>query len=167
MIDFLKINTKSHLKRNKSTRVCLPYKQALHAGIIFTVEDKQKHQQIKEFLKRLEGDGKKTSVVCYLPQDKQNYEFLFDYFSTKDFTFFGNVTSPAALKFIDYPFDYLFYLDTEPNPLILNLLARSKARCRMGKYWEDGKPYFEFMLESLGGVKGLMDELYKYTSLLR
>ena len=166
MSKLLKINTQSNLKGNKTSRNCLPYKQANSIGIVFTVEDKQKHILIKELIKKLEQDGKKAVVMCYLPNDKQNYEFLFDFFSDKDFSFWGRLTSEKALSFSNTPFDYLFYIDTEPNPLILNLLARSKAKCRIGKFWEEGKPFFEFMLETSSDTKGLIDGFYRYTSIL-
>lgn len=167
MFNFLRINTKRHLRRNKSARENVPYTQAKTVGIIFTVEDMRKHNLIKELIKKLEHDGKKASVVCHLPKDKQNYEFLFDFFTGKDVSFWGNNTSEAALKFSSTAFDYLLYLDTEPNPLILNLLAQSKAKCRIGKFWEEGRPYFELMIENMKGVNDLIDGIYKYTSLLR
>ena len=162
----LEMSTKSNLKRNKASRTCLPYKQAVTVGITFTVEDMQKHTMIKELIKKLEQDGKKATVMCYLPGDKVNYEFLFDFFSNKDFTFFGKLTSAKAIEFSETSFDYLFYLDTEPNPLILNLLARSKAKCRIGKFWEEGEPFFEFMLQTGNDTKGLIDGIYRYTSIL-
>jgi hypothetical protein len=162
----LEINTKSNLRRNKTSRSSLPYKQALTVGIIFTVEDKPKHFMIKELIKKLEQDGKKVTVMCYLPHDKVNYEFLFDFFSDKDFSFWGRNTSAKAIEFSDQAFDYLFYLDTEANPLILNLLARSKAKCRVGKFWEEGQPFFEFMVKTAGDTKGLIDGIYRYTSTL-
>ncbi|HEX5167958.1 MAG TPA: hypothetical protein VFW11_02205 [Cyclobacteriaceae bacterium] len=162
----LEISTKSNLRSNKALRSCLPYKQAVTVGITFTVEDMQKHVMVKELIKKLELDGKKTTVMCYLPHDKVNYEFLFDFFSNKDFSFFGKLTSSKAIDFASTAFDYLFYLDTEPNPLILNLLARSKAKCRMGKFWDEGEPFFEFMLETTSDTKGLIDGIYRYTSIL-
>lgn len=167
MVNFLNINTKSLLKRNKSLRGSLPYKEAMKVGIVFTVEDKQKHEQIKELIKKLEQDNKKVNVICFLPRDKQNYEFLFDFFTEKDVSFWGNLTSQNALKFSDISFDYLYYLDTEPNSLILNLLARSKAKCRMGSFWEEGSNFLEFMIENKNGTKGLIDGLHKYSSLLK
>lgn len=167
MFNFLQISTNSHLRKNKSLRTCLPYSVAQNIGIIFTVEDKQKHHNIKELVRQLEKDGKKVTVLCFLPEDKQNYEFLFDFFTAKEFNMWGNVSSTAAIKFTGIDFDYLFYLDTDPNPLIFNLLARCKAKCRLGKFWETGKPFFELMVESNGDTKELMDNLYKYTIILR
>ena len=167
MLNLLKFRTKSYLKKNKSSRSSIPYDQSAKVGIIFTIEDLKKHELIKAFIKKLEGDGKKVEVITFLPRDKQNYEFLFDFFTDKEISFWGHNTSDKAVRFSDIAFDYLFYLDTEPNPLILNLLARSKAKCRVGKYWEDTKSYFEFMIESTGDTKLLIDGMFKYTSLLR
>lgn len=167
MFNLLKLRTHSYLKRNKSLRSSVPYQQAINLGIAFTVEDKEKHDHVKEFIRKLEHDGKKITVITFLPGDKQNYEFKFDYFTEDAISFWGNNTSSNASQFCDTVFDYLFYLDTEPNPLILNLLARSKAKCRFGKYWEEGKPYFEFMIESAGNTKGLIEGMLNYTSQLR
>lgn len=167
MLNLLKFRTKSYLKKNKSSRLSLPYNQSDSIGIIFTIEDLKKHEMIKAFVRKLEGDGKKVEVMSFLPRDKQNYEFLFDFFTDKEISFWGHNTSDKAVRFSEASFDYLFYLDTEPNPLILNLLARSKARCRVGKYWEEGKPFFELMIESTGDTKILIDGMFKYTSQLR
>lgn len=167
MFNFLELNTRTHLRRNQSQRLSLPYTKAQEVGIIFTVEDKAKHMQVKEFIKRLEQDGKRVTVLCHLPNDKQNYEFLFDFFSDKDFGVLGNLMSVSAIKFTSTVFDYLLYLDTDPNPLILNLLARSKARCRIGKHWDQGQPFLELMIKSAGDTKALIDSIYQYANLFR
>ena len=165
--NLLKIRTKSYLKHNKVLRSNLPYKKAALVGIIFSVEDKQKHDDIKEFMKKLEHDGKQVKVMSFLPKQKDNYEFLFDFFTDKDLSFWGHITSNSAAYFADTPFDFLYYLDTTPNPFILNLIARCKAKCRVGKFWEMGEPYFEMMIESKGGTRNLIDGMYQYTSTLK
>src|SRR5687768_7894965 len=127
-LSFLKYQTRSLLKSNTSVRTSLPYKQAKQIGIIYTIEDRQKHDDIKDFVKRLELEGKSVSVIGFLPNNKENYEFLFDFFTEKELSFWGSITSTPALRFADTAFDFLFYLDTVPNSLILNILARSKAK---------------------------------------
>lgn len=165
--NFLKLRTNSALKNNETLRASIPYTQARQIGIIFSVEDKQKHDDIKELVKNLEHDGKKVQVLEFLPKKKENYEFLFDFFTIQDLSFWGTINSPSAEKFSDSPFDYLFYIDKESNPLILNLLARSKARCRVGKFAESESPYYEMMIEQEGTTRGLIDSIYKYTRQLR
>jgi hypothetical protein len=165
-LNFLKYKTRSLLKSNHALRTSLPYRQAQSIGIIFSVEDKRKHDDIKEFVRRLELEGKHVKVMSFLPKNKENYDFLYDFFTDKDLSFWGAITSENAIRFADMPFDFLYYLDTVPNPLILNILARSKARCRVGKFFEKGEGYFELMLEVKDGTKSLIDTIHKYTSKL-
>jgi hypothetical protein len=166
-LSFLKFKTNSYLKKNKAMRASLPYKQALSVGVIFSVEDKIKHDEVKEFVKRLELDGKQVKVICFLPRNKDNYEFMFDFFTDKDLSFWGHITSATATRFSDTPFDFLYYLDITPNPFILNLIARSKARCRVGRFWENSNAFFEMMIESKNGTKSLIDVMHQYTRALK
>jgi len=166
-LNFLKFKTKTFLKRNKALRVNLPYKKAQTIGIIFTVEDKQKHFVVKEFIKKLEIDGKHIQVLEYLPAKTENFEFKFDFFSDKDLSFWGNITSPHALQFSEAPFDFLYYIDLTPNPLILHLLARSKAKCRVGCNFVDGQAYLELAIEAVANTQALIDGMYKYSTQLK
>lgn len=136
-------------------------------GIIFTVEDKQKHFAVKEFIKKLEHDGKHVQVLEFLPYKKENYEFRFDYFTDEDVSFWGNINSNNAIQFASAPFDFLFYLDLSPNPFILNLLAKSKAKCRVGRNWENGSAYLDFMIDSVANNQALFETIHKYISQLR
>ncbi|MBS1951693.1 MAG: hypothetical protein OJF59_001660 [Cytophagales bacterium] len=166
-MSFLEKRTRRALKKNKSVRNSVPYKQAQQVGVLFSVEDKQKHLEIKEFVHQLEQDGKKVQVLEYLPLKAENYEFMFDFFTIKDLSFWGEIKSDIAQKFSDTPFDYLYYIDRESNPLAINLLANSKAKCRVGRYREVESDFFELMIEQNGTNKGLMDTMLKYTKQLR
>src|ERR1041385_1913871 len=166
-MNFLRMRTRKALRKNPSLRANLPYKQAHTFGILFTVEDKQKHLDIKDFIHQLEQDGKSVQVLEYLPLKKENYEFKFDFFTIKDLTFWGKINSAHAQKFSATSFDYLFYIDREPNPLALYLLAESKAKCRVGRFVEEDELFFEMMIGQNGTTKGLIDTMYKYTKQLK
>lgn len=155
------------LKKNKAARNTVAYKKAEKIGIIFSVEDKPKHENVKELVRKFEHDGKQVEVLEFLPDDKDNYEFKFNFFSEKDLSFLGDITSQDAINFAEVPFDFLYYLDTTPNPLVLNILARSQAKCRVGCAWDDGHAYFEFMIESMNGLREMIDSMYKYTTQLK
>jgi hypothetical protein len=164
---FLKYKTKSYLRNNKTLRYSEPYKKAASIGVIFTVEDRQKHDHIKGLIRRLEHDGKQVKALAYLPANQENYEFLFDFFTYREISVWGNITASSAVTFTETSFDFLLYLDATPNDLILNLIAKSKAKCRIGKFWSEGEPFFEMMIESNGDSKSLIDALYRYTTALR
>jgi hypothetical protein len=166
-LKFLKIKTKSYLRKNKTLRSNQAYGKAVSIGVIFTMEDRQKHDHIKNLIRKLEHDGKKVRALAYLPLNQENYEFLFDFFTAREISFWGNITATSAIDFADTAFDFLIYLDASPNPLILNLVAKSKAKCRVGKFWQDAEPFFEMMIESNGNAKILIDQLYQYTTALK
>ena len=166
-LNFLKLKTNSLLKKNKSLRTSLPYEKAKTTCIIFTVEDKQKHHAVKDFIKKLEIDGKHVQILEYLPDKKDNYEFKFDFFTQKDVSFWGNISAASAIQFSDSPFDYLFCIDLTPNPLILHLLARSKAKCRVGIFSDENRAYLDFMIESVNTYQALLDNIYKYITQLK
>lgn len=136
-------------------------------GILFTIEDRAKHDGIKEFVKKLESEGKTVNVLAFLPEKKENFEFLFNYFTVKDISFWGNLLSNDALTFASTPFDFLYCLDEVLSPMVLNVLARSKAKCRIGNYHPGEENYFELMIENKTGIKGLMEGELRYTKELR
>jgi len=162
-LTFLSARTRAQLKSNKTERVSLPFSAARNVGIIFTVEDKKKHDDIKDFVHQLEKDGKKVQVLSFLPENRDNYEFLFDFFTLKDISFWGSITAANAVSFYSTSFDYLYYLDSTPNPILMNILARSKAKCRIGKHFENAQSYFELMIHSKSGQKNLYAGMYTYS----
>lgn len=163
----LKYRTSSYLRNNKTLRFNAAYQKAVSIGVIFTVEDRQKHDHIKTFIRKLERDGKQVKALGFLPKDQENYEFLFDFFTYREISFWGKITASSALNFVDMPFDFLIYLDTSPNELILNLIAKSKAKCRVGKHWQNAEAFFEMMVETDGDSKALIDHMYRYTSAIK
>lgn len=166
-LNFLKIRTDSLLKQNKTSRTNVPYKDSKQIGIIFTVEDKTKHETVKDLIRKLESDGKQVQVIEFLPERKENYEFKFDFFTEKELSLFGTITSQQAIKFANSPFDFVFCLDMAPNPLVLHLLALSKARCRVGPSRDEGRPFFEMMIESNPNIRIMAETMYQYTSQLK
>lgn len=164
---FLKMRIKSQLKKNKTARVSTPFHTSKSIGILFTVEDRKKHDDIKNMIKKLETEGKQVKVLCFLPKKKENYEFLFNYFTSDNLNFWGKIESSDVEKFMTENFDFLFNPDTKPNKLIQYILAASKAKCRVGKASENELQLFELMIQPNGNAPSLIEDMYKYTHQLR
>jgi len=162
----LTYKTKSLAKKNTVERTSKAYNSAEHIGILFTIDDINKHEKIKRFIKDLEDDGKRVDVLAYLPKKKENHEFLFDFFTAKDFNFWGSITSEKIDNFASKSFDYLFYLDNHSDLIMRNLLAKSQAKCRVSKFSEENEPYCEMMINTEGNIDSLIEEIYKYTKIL-
>lgn len=166
-LKLLRLRTRNQLKKNKTPRSSISFKKAERFGLLFTIEDRTKHDHIKQFIHKLEQDGKKVQAFAFLPPKKENYEFLFDFFSQQEVSFWGAVKSDHALRFADTSFDYLICLDSKPNDYIQYLLARSKARCRAGIFGEELKPYFELMVNGVKSTSALTDQLYQFIQKLK
>jgi hypothetical protein len=166
-LNFLHLRTRALLKKNKTNRGSVPYTQAQVVGIVFTVEDRKKHEEVKEFAKHMEKDGKTVRVLEFLPTGKENYDFLYSFFTEKQINFWGAIQSPEVQRFCEQRFDYLFHLDNENSPVFQYLLARSKAHCRVGKFREHENAFYELMIDSKGSYKELFASIYNYTKQLR
>jgi hypothetical protein len=146
----------------------MAYDEVKKVGIVFSIDGRDKHEIIKSFIKQLETDGKDVQVLAFLPKKKENHEFLFDFFTEKDLTFWGNITSDKVNSFVNQPFDYLFYIDEDSDILLQNILAMSKAKCRVGKFDESNEKFCEMMIKvpGKGQLKQLTSEMYRYTKIL-
>lgn len=159
--------TGAFLKNSKIKRESVNYAEAKHFGIIFTVTDLEKHTAIKKLFYQLEKEGKRVTVLSFLGKDKENYEFMFDFFKEGDVSFWGNITAGSVINFVEKKFDYLFHLDIEPNVLIDNILARSKARCRVGCYREEESSFYELMVKpQRNDINLLAEQMHYYTKKL-
>ncbi len=153
----------AHKLKKRIQKSGISYQDALHMGVIFSVEDIEKHEAVKKFIHYLENDGKKVDVISFLGKDKDNYEFMFDFFTEKNLNFWGNLKADNISKFINQEFDYLFVLDLEPNLYLESVLARTPAKCRVGGFIEGKTDYFEMMVKPTANkFDNLVEELYYY-----
>ena len=63
---FLSYKTRLFLKQNKISRETTSYDNAKKIGILFCVEDRNKHKIVCDFIDKLKADGKKVTVLCFL-----------------------------------------------------------------------------------------------------
>lgn len=164
---FLDIRTKSWIKKNKIARTTVSYPSSKSVGIIFSIEDRKKHEAIKKFIKTLEEDGKEVEVLGYLGDKKENHEFLFNFFTPKDISFWGSYKSEEIHNFAKKSFDYLFHIDESPATVINGILALSQAKCRVGKFAEGHDKFYELMVDVKSkDADSIIHEIYRYTSIL-
>ncbi len=165
---FLSLRTKSTLKKNMIIRASTSFNDAKTIGIIFSADDKYKFDCIKQFKKDLENEGKIVEVLSYLGKGKDNYEFLFDFFTARDISFWGRFTSTLVNNFISQPFDFLFSVDIKSNIYTDNILACSQAKCRVGLFRENKSQFFELMINVNDSkpISVLIHDMYHFTKKL-
>ena len=155
--------------QNQSDRCTIGYQKANRIGILFSQTDRSKFEAVRFLDKNLKKDGKKVDVLCFLEKNGENYDFLYNYITSKDVSMWGKMHSGAALTFAQQPFDYLFYLDIKGNIYLQNILAMSKAKCRIGFYEKSNDDLLELMLsiqQNNPQIKEGIEQIFFYTKKL-
>lgn len=163
----LSYKTKRFLKLNHGLRVSVPYTEAKHIGIIFSNDSPDKSKLAEQLKSLILADDKKIKVLAY-DRNVQIKHLPFESFSKKDINFWGNFTNQSIHNFANISFDFLFCLDNNPGDVIRNLLAKSKAKCRVGicNNFESYNELFELIVQS-SDDSNLVDSVYEYTKNIR
>lgn len=164
---FLNIRTKKSLRHNKTERLSTPFREVKTVGILFSTGGEDKLQKILSFGRELEAFGKSVDFLEFMPKIKKTTVFSgLPWFSMKDINLWGIIQNEQEEKFSKSRFGYLFLADPEPNPVLLNLLARSRASCRVGQSGPGRTPYLDLMIQPAVTSKDLLTEMLNYTQKL-
>lgn len=160
---FINLRTKSALKNNKAKRFNTPFSASKSIGLIHQFVDNESIEKIYHFFDKLEKQGKKVEVLILKDKsDELNIpEFLLA--DVQEMSAFGKWNNDAIENFTKKPFDYLIHLAREESILVDNILATSHAKCRVGKYHEHKKEYYELMISpEKDTIQKLIDQIYHY-----
>jgi hypothetical protein len=126
-------------------------------------------EPLARFIKKLEQDHKKLKILTYFEYAHSHpYNFYIDYFLKSDINWKGEINSPKMTVFLDTPFDFLFCIESEKQPVFDIILSQTKANCRVGLYDESRTNLFELMVENPDwkDVEYTLKQMLKYTKLL-
>ncbi|WP_420580610.1 DUF6913 domain-containing protein [Reichenbachiella sp.] len=142
----LKIKTALALKKNDAIRVSDAYKEAKKIGLLYTLDDNRSDETLAEIITKFESDQKEVSTMTFVPKAAKRPDPDYAFFNEKDLNAKGNWSKVAVSDFKNEPFDFLVSLDWNQNKYTQNILAGSKAKCRVGRYEEGKDQYFEMMI---------------------
>ncbi|MGW8123466.1 DUF6913 domain-containing protein [Roseivirga echinicomitans] len=164
----MSIFTKSSTHNNDSQGNFKLFSESTKIGLLYSWEDNQKEKAILEFAESI-GNDKSIDFLCFNPIKKIQPATEHPIFSKADFNFFGKLQSQSTLSFIEEPFDYLFHLDFEINPLIKPLLAKSKANWKVGCHSDAGEGIYDLMIKinKSAGLKNLSAQMLIYVNALK
>ena len=160
---FLNLRTKKALNNHSIVRKSTAPSQTNRYGILFTSAGEDKALIIREFSKQLKVQGKDVRILEFIPKFKKNTPLSgFPYFSNKDVTLLGQINNTDEESFVKSDFDYLFLADLELHPVMINVLARSHAKCRVGLHAEGRTPFLDLMIQMPGKIEHLLNEMLTY-----
>lgn len=149
-------------------RITIPFAQAKRIGVIVDNLDKNKNA-INQFVADLEQQGKSVEVLGYTkPKQAPKLNIKYSAFSKKDFNWVGACKQDVLKNFVKTDFDYLFSLNTSSFLPFDNILAQSKAKCRVGVFNDKRTDYFELMVQPTkkGDLNSVAEQMIRYTKLI-
>jgi hypothetical protein len=168
----LSLYTKRLVKTRHVVRTSVGFQQAQNMGILYSADSPQKHEAVRHLATQLKKMGKKVAGLCYATTPIQATYPYFPIINHRDLQLWGTITHPQAQNFINTPFDYLYQVDLKGHPILDYLLAKSKAKCRVGYYSALRANLFEMMVTFDHKANGneiddLTAQMVHYTQLLR
>ena len=160
----LSMRIKYWLRKNKTTRSTTAYSNVVSVGVVFCILEETLLININSFIHKLQKDNKQVTVLAYLPNNMEQYNYPYNYFTPENISFWGRFKNSEATNFMHQSFDYLLHLDDKQSTVVRGILAQSNAKCRIGKYANTSNPYYELMINSQ--KKDYLQEMYNYISIL-
>lgn len=168
----LELYTKRITQHDHVVRINVGFQQAQNMGILYSADNPQKHEAVNHLAKELKKMDKKVTGLCYTTVPTQKSANTFTTITHRDLQLWGTITHPKAKAFINTPFDYLFQVDLVDHPIINYLLAKSKAKCRVGYYDTVRTDLFELMVTfnkrpDSNDIDALTTQMIHYIRLLK
>jgi len=164
--------TQRLVSANQVARLNVGYKQAQVLGLLYTYEDTQKHQAVLRFVDQIKATGKKLYTLCYVATKDMVYDGAFPAFTQQGISLLGRFKDEQVVDFLNIPFDYLYHVDLWGNPILDYLLAKCKAKCRVGSFDTTRAGLFELMIKvncqtGNHNLDELTAQMLHYTQLLQ
>ncbi|HEY8402090.1 MAG TPA: hypothetical protein VIK89_12550, partial [Cytophagaceae bacterium] len=142
------------------------YKDARKIGILINNPDGD-NKGIEQFVNQLQKDGKQVDVICYLgPAHRISYNFSFTPLVSNEISWTGSFKNQKINNFIKTEFDYLYSINNSPFLPFENIVVRSRAKFRIGRFLKNRKPIFDLMIDlkpEENTVQSLIDKMTAFT----
>lgn len=161
-----RIRNRFFKKQEEISRASISYDTADEVGILFSFQKQEQYQALNDFVSHLRADGKKVSILSYADQDDSQFcDFEYQRFTSKDITLSGKIRSREARDFADSRFDYLYCVNVDRAPVLEDLLRKSQAKCRMGRFFKSRRDCLDLMVDLKGRPEEdhLMKDMMRYT----
>jgi len=168
----LALYTKKLAKNDKVGRFNVGFQQANRIGLLYTQEDAQQKEHVLQFIDQLKSTGKLIYVLQYRPTQASPRDEEFPEFTKQAISYWGKILTQQVTTFLNLPLDYLYHIDLISNPILDYILAKSKAKCRMGNFDLTRAHLFEIMVKCENKIDShtlasLTKKMLYYTQLLR
>lgn len=147
--NFLRWKIKQAMQAQKSIKRQTPnYDEASSIGILLKTDNPLMLPAIQKLINQLAKDNKKINVLVYVPANEAVIDLGFQHytFTEKEIDTWGNINLEVVETFMNQSFDFLYCISKNDEPIFQYILAKSKAKCRIGKFDEGNASFYEMMI---------------------
>jgi hypothetical protein len=169
---FLSTAIRRLIKQNIAERYNTPFGEASTFLVFFTAAGNEKINEMRSFEKKLKADGKNVVFIYFLKNEEDAHDVGLDEgmirYKMTDVNFFGQLKNEDLLQLLEQDFDFLLHVDKEHCLYTDLILAKSKARCRVGNYEENKHTIYDLMVKVNENTNYdfLLEQMYRYTKSL-
>ena len=146
---FLEWKIKQALHAQKGTKRQTPnYDEAESIGVLLKTNQPEMLPALQKLMNQLSKDNKKVNILVYVPAKESVLDFGFQHytFTEKEIDNWGNINLEVVETFINQPFDFLFCISKEEELVFQYVLAKCKAKCRIGKFSDNNASFYEMRI---------------------
>lgn len=160
------------LRSNKTPRYNPNLKVTHHIGIICDVIDESSIRDRLQVLVNKKKLPSNIEIICISNNSDADLSRIeaSNCISYKKISIIGKIKNAALLHFIKSPFDYLVSLSLSKRPIEKFILAKSRAKCRVGIYDEEFLAYYDFMVKlnenSDTSIELRFEKIFNYLKLI-
>lgn len=140
-------------EQSRQARICrmTNLREAKRIGILYTLDDVPDYERVSEFVTKLQGDHKEVKALGFVKNKNLIQRFLpklsYDFFSSRDLTWFYKPVHRQVKDFIEKEFDLLIDLSLQDSFPLKYISGLSNAMCRVGKFSESNLDYYDLMID--------------------
>ena len=141
-------------------------------GVLFNPANKEELAVVKGFLGFLTKLEIKVFPLAFLDSKRNNIETVLEkhinFVEKKDFNWYHKPLSPKLIDFIRKDFDILINLSLRNSMAVNYIVAKSKARFKVGKYFENLETYCDLMIDvtKSDNLPYLIEQISHYLSVI-
>lgn len=153
-------------KRDNVSRTVVPFGEVTRIGVVYRAGVEADEKNMKLMVKEFESSGKKVLTLGFVDEKEVGTEYnpniYHDFFSRKDLSRLKLPRRTRIMRFVTEPFDYLIYASTEVSVPLLGVTALSRARCRVGPYFDDLAFGFDLLIKNKDADNDYAEQIVTY-----
>lgn len=143
---------------------------ARKVAIVYVVEDEAAHNHVKNYVKRVKEELGISNIMAFGYSDQKvmphylHARLNFDAICQKDLNWYRIPQGNAVQNFMAEEFEVLIDLSQEDRLPVQYILAKSRARFKVGRWSESNKKILDMMIDMAGSrsLPQLIQQIHHY-----